>query len=101
MTIDWPAIAPATHPGESGAAYWRTVQSGASRVRVVDYSPGYKGDHWCERGHKTFCLAGGFAVEYVDGTTESIEAGQSWCAHDGAPGHRIVTPSGAKLFIVD
>jgi quercetin dioxygenase-like cupin family protein len=101
VTIDWSTIAPSTHAGEAGEAHWRTVQSGASRVRIVDYSPGYTGDHWCERGHKTICLEGRFTVEYVDGTTESIHAGQSWCAPDGAPGHRIVTPSGAKLFIVD
>ncbi len=101
MTIDWRAVVPTTHAGESGAAYWRTVESGASRVRVVEYSPGYTGDHWCERGHKAFCLEGGCRVDYVDGATESIEAGQSWCAPDGAPGHRIVTLSGAKLFLVD
>ena len=101
MTINWSTIAPSTHAGESGAAQWRTVQSGAARVRVVEYSPGYFGDHWCERGHKTICLEGAFTVEYIDGAKESITAGQSWCADDGAPGHRLITPAGAKLFIVD
>jgi len=101
MTIDWALIEPTRHAGESGEALWHTVQSGAARVRVVDYSPGYTGDHWCEIGHKTICLEGSFTVEYTGGARETIQAGQSWCANDGAPGHRIVTPSGAKLFIVD
>ena len=101
MTIEWQSIQETTHAGETGEARWRTLQSGAARIRVVDYSPGYKGDHWCELGHKTMCLEGSFTVEYLGGGTESVSAGQSWCADDGPPGHRIITPSGAKLFIVD
>lgn len=101
MTIDWSSIAATTHPGESGTAVSRTVEWGAARVRVVKYSAGYKGDHWCERGHMTICLEGAYTIEYEGGACESIRAGDSWCANDGAPGHRIFTPSGTKLFIVD
>lgn len=101
MTINWNDVEPTVHPGPTGEALWRTVQSGNTRLRVVDYSPGYTGDHWCERGHKTICLEGSFTVEYIDGTAETVVAGQSWCADDGAPAHRITTPGGTKLFIVD
>lgn len=101
MTINWNDVETTVHAGPPGEAHWRTVQSGAARVRVVDYLPGYVGDHWCERGHKTICMEGAFTVEYVDGTAENVVAGQSWCANDGAPGHRIATSGGAKLFIVD
>jgi len=49
----------------------------------------------------TICLEGAYTIEYEGGACESIRAGDSWCANDGAPGHRIFTPSGTKLFIVD
>ena len=39
-TTDWSAIDPTSHPGETGAALWRTRDFGAIRVRMVEYSPG-------------------------------------------------------------
>ena len=32
-------------------AMWRTLEIGDIRVRIVEYSPGYLADHWCDRGH--------------------------------------------------
>lgn len=58
QTTDWPAVEAAAHPGEKGVAYWRTQQFGDIRVRMVDYSPGYLADHWCEKGHVLLCLEG-------------------------------------------
>lgn len=48
---DWSDVARAEHPGETGTSYWRTLQLGELRVRIVDYTPGYLADHWCDRGH--------------------------------------------------
>ena len=53
---DWAKIAPTTHPGETGHALWRTFTVGDLRVRMVEYSPGYVADHWCERGHVLYVL---------------------------------------------
>jgi hypothetical protein len=36
---DWSAVPKTEHPGEAGAASWRTVDTGNIRVRIVEYSP--------------------------------------------------------------
>lgn len=51
MTTDWSKIMPTEHPGETGKAFWRTLEIGNIRVRMVEYTPGYIADHWCSRGH--------------------------------------------------
>ena len=53
---DWSQVAVTTHPGETGEALWRTLDIGDLRVRMVEYSPGYLADHWCDRGHVLYVL---------------------------------------------
>jgi hypothetical protein len=55
---DWSALPATEHPGETGMALWRTLEFGETRVRRVDYSPGYLADHWCDRGHILFVVSG-------------------------------------------
>jgi hypothetical protein len=98
---DWSRIEPTEHPGEAGLALWRTCQFGAIRVRRVDYSPGYRADHWCSKGHILLCLEGELHVELKDGRVSVLTPGQSYQVADGAEPHRSVTATGAKLFIVD
>src|SRR5437763_599084 len=50
-TTDWSHVEPTEHPGDSGVALWRTRQFGALRVRMVEYTPGYTANHWCEKGY--------------------------------------------------
>ena len=45
-TTDWDSIARVEHKGETGSAFWRTKQCGSIRVRMVEYTAGYKADHW-------------------------------------------------------
>lgn len=47
-TIDWSGVPASVHKGETGNATWRTLQYGDLRIRMVEYSPGYKADHWCQ-----------------------------------------------------
>jgi hypothetical protein len=54
---DWSQIPATIHPGETGQALWRTLNIGDLRVRMVEYSPGYLADHWCDRGHVLFVVA--------------------------------------------
>lgn len=98
---DWSAIDPVEHKGETGVAIWRTVQLGSIRVRRVDYSPGYKADHWCSKGHVLLCLEGELHTELQDGRIFVMKPGVSYQVADGAEPHRSFTPGGAKLFIVD
>src|SRR3954452_18235958 len=100
-TTDWSHVEPTEHPGESGVALWRTRQFGALRVRMVEYTPGYAADHWCEKGHILLCLEGELRTELADGRRFTLRPGMSYQVADGAEPHRSSTPIGAKLFIVD
>ncbi len=101
QTTDWAAVEPTTHAGENGVAHWRTRQFGDIRVRMVDYSPGYRADHWCEKGHVLLCLEGELHTELKDGRVEVLRAGMSYQVGDGMQAHRSYSPHGARLFIVD
>jgi hypothetical protein len=98
---DWTQIAPSEHPGDTGHALWRTRNFSDIRVRMVDYSPGYRADHWCSKGHVILCLSGSLDIELSDGARVCLKAGQSYHVGDGDPPHRSSAPDGAKLFIVD
>jgi hypothetical protein len=98
---DWSAIEPTRHEGETGFATWRTQQFDAIRVRMVEYSPGYLADHWCEKGHILLCLEGELQTELKDGRTITLLPGMSYQVADHAEPHRSRTSGGAKLFIVD
>jgi quercetin dioxygenase-like cupin family protein len=100
-TVDWSRVPVTEHPGETGKALCRTIEVGNIRVRMVEYSPGYRADHWCSRGHVLLVLAGELTTELADGTTHVLTTGTSYhVAEDAAP-HRSRTASGARLFIVD
>ena len=100
-TTDWSAVERVEHKGETGLAYWRTRNFGTIRVRMVEYTPGYRADHWCEKGHILLCLEGELLTELKDGRVFVLRPGQSYQAADDAEPHRSSTKVGAKLFIVD
>jgi hypothetical protein len=100
-TTDWTAVEVTEHPGDSGVARWRTQQFGAVRVRMVEYSVGYRADHWCDKGHILLCLAGDVETELSDGRRFSLVPGMSYQVADGAQPHRSSSRAGATLFIVD
>lgn len=101
QTIDWLQIPATDHPGEIGTARWRTQQYGDLRIRMVEYSPGYKADHWCQKGHILFCLEGELITELQDGSEYVLRKGMSYHVSDDKSSHRSYTASGATLFIVD
>ena len=99
---DWNSVAPTQHPGETGTAQWRTFNMGEARIRMVEYSAGYLADHWCDRGHVLYVLAGELETELKDGRHFTLKAGMSYQVSDfGDAAHRSSTKTGAKLFIVD
>jgi hypothetical protein len=100
-TTDWSTVQPTTHAGETGTATWRTRQFGDIRVRLVEYSPGYVADHWCEKGHIIFCVNGELNTELSDGRRFTLTTGMSYQVADGTDAHRSHTAKGAQLFIVD
>jgi len=98
---DWSRVERTEHPGTTGTAYRRTRQFGDLRVRMVEYSPGYLADHWCNKGHILLCLEGELETELADGRKFVLKPGVSYQVADNAEPHRSSTQSGAKLFIVD
>ncbi|MBP2657261.1 MAG: hypothetical protein H6Q69_293 [Firmicutes bacterium] len=100
-TIQWDKIPATEHSGINGVAYWRTFEMGNIRVRMVEYTPGYLADHWCQRGHVLLVLEGVLITELDDGRKFTLTPGTSYQVADDANPHRSFTETGAKLFIVD
>jgi quercetin dioxygenase-like cupin family protein len=100
-TVNWKDIDKTTHPGTVGCAYWRTYEMGNIRVRMVEYSPGYIADHWCNKGHVLLVLEGELYTELSDGSKARLTPGVSYQVSDNTNPHRSYTKNGAKLFIVD
>ena len=100
-TTDWSDVECVEHKGENGVARWRTRQFGNIRVRMLEYSPGYRADHWCVKGHILFCIQGELHTELADGRTFTLKPGMSYQVADNAEPHRSRSQTGATLFVVD
>jgi hypothetical protein len=98
---DWTQVERTEHKGETGMAYWRSRDFGDIRVRMVEYTPGYLADHWCNKGHVVLCLEGRVDTELRDGRKFTLIPGMSYQVADHAEAHRSSTATGAKLFVVD
>lgn len=101
LAIDWNAVPRTEHKGETGTSFWRTVETGGLRIRIVEYSPGYLADHWCRKGHIVHCLDGEFVNEQENGDRTVMTKGMTYVVSDGASSHRSRTEHGATLLIVD
>jgi quercetin dioxygenase-like cupin family protein len=101
QTIDWSVVEKTEHPGETGMAYWQTIQFDGLRLRLVEYSKGYLADHWCRKGHIVHCLEGDFISELENGESFSLTKGMTYIVSDNASSHRSVTENGVKLLIID
>ena len=101
QTIDWTEIPNTEHAGESGTAFWQTIQLSGLRLRIVEYSKGYKADHWCEKGHIVHCLEGEFVSELQNGEEFILTKGMTYVVSDDLSSHRSITKDGVKLMIID
>ena len=99
--VNWNCIPQTEHKGECGIAYWKTLEVGTLRLRIVEYSPGYKADHWCQKGHIIYCIEGEMVTELEDGSGYILRKGMSYHVYDNLSSHRTTSRNGAKLFIVD
>lgn len=99
---DWASVPAVEHKGASGTSFWRTVEAGNLRVRMVAYSPGFASDHWCARGHALAVLDGEITVALKDGREFVLTAGMSFQAEDDeACPHLARSGFGARVLIVD
>ena len=101
QTTDWSSIRKEEYKGETGVAYWQIQMVNEIRVRMVEYSAGYKADHWCKKGHIIYCIEGEMDTELEDGRIIKLIAGMTYFVGDNCEAHRTSSVSGCKLFIVD
>lgn len=101
QTINWASIERVEYKGDTGVAFWQTIQLGGLRIRLVEYSPGYLADHWCEKGHIVHCLEGEFITELSTGEKTSLAKGGTYVVSDDLSSHRSFSENGVKLLIVD
>jgi quercetin dioxygenase-like cupin family protein len=83
-TTDWAGVEPTRHAGVTGEALWRTRHVGPAenpiRVRMVEYSPGYVADHWCQKGHVLLVLEGELETTLADGRVFLLKPGMHFQA---------------------
>jgi hypothetical protein len=101
QTIDWATVPKVEYKGETGSAYWQTVQFPGLRVRIVEYSKGYQADHWCRKGHIVHCLEGEFVSELQNGEKTILKKGMTYVVSDELSSHRSFTKEGVKVMIID
>jgi quercetin dioxygenase-like cupin family protein len=99
---DWSQVPASEQRGESGRATFRARQIGDIQLRLVEFSPGFRTERWCPKGHILLVLSGTLTVEHQDGPTYRLSAGMTYHAPDdaGSP-HRAFSDDGAEFFIVD
>lgn len=98
---DWDKIPAEEHKGDSGKAFWKTLQFEGLRIRLVEYSENYVADHWCQKGHIIYCVEGEMDPELGDGKVVKLTQGMSYQVSDELSSHRTSSKNGVKLFIVD
>ena len=98
---NWETIPITEHNGETGTAYWKVIQFGNLRIRMVEYSKNYKADHWCEKGHIIYCIEGEMTTELADGKEYKMLPGMTYQVSDDLSSHRTYSKEGVKLFIID
>jgi len=101
QAIGWEKIPKTEYKGETGTAYWQTLQLPGLRIRIVEYSKGYLADHWCQKGHIVHCLEGEFVNEQQNGEKSILSEGMTYVVSDEASSHRSRTVNGVKLLIID
>ena len=101
QVIDWTVIPKVEYLGETGKAYWQTLQFKGLRIRIVEYSKGYQADHWCQKGHIVHCLEGEFTSENQDGSRFHLKKGMTYMVSDDLSSHRSISKNGTKLMIID
>ena len=99
--LNWSSIPKEEKKGEAGFVNWQVFMMNDIRVRKVEYSAGYKADHWCSKGHIILCLEGEMDTELDDGRIMKLTAGTTYFVGDNSEVHRSSTKNGCKLFIVD
>lgn len=99
---DWNTVARLERKGESGTSFCQTFEAGKIRIRRIVYSPRYRADHWCSRGHILYVLEGELTIHLQDGRSSGLHKGMSFqTGNDETNQHRCFSEHGAEVLIVD
>ena len=101
QTIDWTSVERIKQKGETGVAFWQTIQFAGLRIRLVEYSNEYFADHWCQKGHIVHCLEGEFISELKTGEKIKMTKGKTYIVSDELSSHRSISENGVKLLIIE
>ena len=101
QTLSWAGVKAEEHKGITGTAYWKILQMHDIRIRMVEYSANYLADHWCQKGHIIYCIAGQMITELEDGREFTLSQGMTYHVGDNNNAHRSRSANGCTLFIVD
>lgn len=101
QTVNWTGIKAEEHTGSTGTAFWKIFNMGDIRIRMVEYSANYLADHWCNKGHIIYCIAGEMRTKLQDGREFTLAAGMSYHVGDNSNAHLSQSKNGCRLFIVD
>ena len=101
QTLDWTSIKAEEHTGTTGNALWKIFNMGDIRIRMVEYSPNYSADHWCNKGHIIYCIAGEMTTKLEDGREFILSQGMTYHVGDNSNAHSSRSTNGCTLFIVD
>lgn len=100
--IDWGEVPALEVKGAMGASFWRLVDEGRFRLRLVEYRRGFVDDHWCRTGHAGLVLEGELGFRFKSGAARQVKARQAFQV-EGTPldPHLVFTTPGALVFFVD
>lgn len=101
LIVDWTSVQKQVFAGESGTATWQVQMLHDIRVRLVEFSSGYKADHLCDKGHVIYCLDGKMEVGLPGNKTLELSKGMTYLIGDNTEPHLALSENGCKLFIVD
>lgn len=99
--IEWQNIPSEQAKGKSGFTISKTQMMGEIKIRLVEYSPNYTADHWCDKGHILFVLEGELEIHYQNETSHLVEKGMTYLVGDDSMAHMAVSNEGAKVLIID
>jgi mannose-6-phosphate isomerase class I len=78
QTLKWNRVTKEEGKGETGKVFSQTIFIGDIRVRKIEYSAGYKADHWCNKGHILLCMEGEMQTELQDGRVMKLQKGERY-----------------------
>lgn len=79
----------------------REIELGPLRLRCIEYSADYRSDHYCDLGHVALVLEGEIEILMHGRAPSCLTAGASFAVGSRMEPHLVVSPNGAKLFVID